>query len=276
MKLVMTFLVRNEDDILDYNIQFHKEQGVDFFIAMDHLSTDNTTNILKHYESLGILKRIEQTSETYNQGVWVTEMARLAYIEYGADWVINNDADEFWSPMDCTLKEFFEKLDSNVGLLRVNRWDYYYRPLENINFYNTMIFRECFYRWSKCCHKGASDVIVEIGNHGAQSKEISSKWSIDLKTNDILIRHFPIRSYKRYKDKMEQSGRWIWATPGVSYDSGFHWKNALQKIENGTFDEYFASFIYEKDKLNTGIKDGSIVVDDTIQQFFSEKTKHGH
>ena len=35
---------------------------------------------------------------------WRTQMARLAATDYGADWVINTDADEFWMSGGGTLK----------------------------------------------------------------------------------------------------------------------------------------------------------------------------
>jgi len=56
MKLVMTLLVRDEEDIIGENIEFHIRQGVDFFLVMDNNSIDNTKNILKKYEESGILK----------------------------------------------------------------------------------------------------------------------------------------------------------------------------------------------------------------------------
>jgi hypothetical protein len=36
MQLVMTLLVRDEEDVLRANIDFHREQGVDFFIFNDN------------------------------------------------------------------------------------------------------------------------------------------------------------------------------------------------------------------------------------------------
>jgi hypothetical protein len=55
MKLVMTLLVRDEDDIVASNIDFHLNNGVDFIIAMDNLSIDGAADILRLYERKGML-----------------------------------------------------------------------------------------------------------------------------------------------------------------------------------------------------------------------------
>ena len=52
-KLIMTLLVRDEQDIIRENIEFHLSQGVSFFIVTDNLSTDGTAAILKEYEERG-------------------------------------------------------------------------------------------------------------------------------------------------------------------------------------------------------------------------------
>ena len=97
MKLVMTLLVRDEEDIVRENLDFHLAQGVDQVIVTDNGSEDATAEILREYESQGVLRLLFEASDDYSQGRWVTRMAGWRPPS-GADWVINNDADEFWWP----------------------------------------------------------------------------------------------------------------------------------------------------------------------------------
>ena len=46
-RVVMTLLVRNEEDVIAENILFHHAQGVESFLVMDNLSTDATSAILR-------------------------------------------------------------------------------------------------------------------------------------------------------------------------------------------------------------------------------------
>lgn len=270
----MTILARNEADIIEENILFHLKMGVDFFIVMDHLSNDGTTEILQRHESLGYLKRVPQTSPTYNQGVWVTQMAQVARMAYDADWVINNDADEFWMPESGTLKDFFNKIPSNVGKAHINRLDFHYRPFKDAKFYEALIFREWMCRWTKCCHRGVSDISINIGNHDALSKELSEKYPETLvNTSELRILHYPMRDCKKYKKKIEAGAQAMVITPGIPADNGFHWKQALTKIAEGTFDTSLEEKIYTQDKLMAGIKNNSIIIDCSLQKFFCENNQ---
>ena len=78
MKLVMTLLARDEADIVDDNVKFHLNAGVDFVLAMDNLSQDGTTEILESYARSGDLHLIRQDSEYLRQADWITEMGRMA------------------------------------------------------------------------------------------------------------------------------------------------------------------------------------------------------
>lgn len=44
----MTFLVKDEKDIIERNIRFHQTMGVDGFIVISHNSTNRTNDILEY------------------------------------------------------------------------------------------------------------------------------------------------------------------------------------------------------------------------------------
>ena len=56
MKLVMTLLVRDEEDIVADNLDFHLAQGVDEVIVTDNGSSDATLEILRDYEARGVVR----------------------------------------------------------------------------------------------------------------------------------------------------------------------------------------------------------------------------
>ena len=56
VKLFMTLLVKNEEGMLEENLQFHKAMGVDGFIITDNNSTDGTIEIIQKYQKEGWTK----------------------------------------------------------------------------------------------------------------------------------------------------------------------------------------------------------------------------
>src|SRR5271169_3126311 len=143
MKLIMTLLVRDEEDIVAANIDFHLAHGVDFIIAMDNLSVDRTPQILRKYAERGLLHYILQTEDNYAQHRWVTEMARLALTKYDADWIINNDADEFWYPEQGDLKQILNAIPPSYDVAAAERTNFVPRQIKNGEFFaDAMIVRE--------------------------------------------------------------------------------------------------------------------------------------
>ena len=114
----MTLMVRDEADIIERQLDFHLAAGVDFFVVTDHESADGTSEILERYARRGLLHRIPVVSSAKRQAEWVTGMARMAAEDFGADWVINSDADEFWWPWGGDLKEVLARVPERYGIVQ--------------------------------------------------------------------------------------------------------------------------------------------------------------
>lgn len=95
-RLIMTLLVRDAADIVAENVAWHLAQGVDHVIATDNGSVDGTVEALEPFARDGALTLLHEPSRAYLQDIWTTRMALMARDRMGADWVICNDADEFW------------------------------------------------------------------------------------------------------------------------------------------------------------------------------------
>ena len=71
-RLIMTLLVKNEEELLERNLLFHKAMGVDAFIVTDNNSTDGTCGIIEKYRRKGwVVDVIREAATGYEQKEWV-------------------------------------------------------------------------------------------------------------------------------------------------------------------------------------------------------------
>jgi hypothetical protein len=258
MKLVMTLLVRDEEDIVRANLDFHLAQGVDQVIVTDNGSEDATAEILREYETQGVLRLLFETSDDYSQGRWVTRMARMAAAE-GADWVINNDADEFWWPRNGSLKTVFEQLGDQVGMLVAHRENFVPRPEDGRPFWERMTLRE---RESlnplgkplppKLAHRADPEIEVAQGNHKVEGAELGER----LDDGSIEILHFPMRTYGQFENKIVKGGRAYARNRELPHSTGRTWRQLYETWEQGKLRDH-----YDDNVIVEGA--GSDLVEDT-------------
>src|SRR5690242_5453423 len=125
-KLVMALKVRDEEDVLEQNLRYHRAQGVDFFVVTDNASTDGTPEILDRWVRAGLAAVIHEPGDDLaaNGHKWVTRMAREAATEHGADWVVHGDADEFWWPLEGSLKDTLAAIPPEYGTVVAPRTEF--------------------------------------------------------------------------------------------------------------------------------------------------------
>ena len=246
MKLVMTLLVRDEEDIVADNLDFHLAQGVDEVIVTDNGSVDGTLEILRAYEARGLVRIIVEPTDDYSQGRWVTRMARMAATEHKADWVINNDADEFWWPRAGTLRTLFEGLGGDVGAVVGHRTNFVPRPEDDRPYWERMTLRE---RESlnpvgkplppKLAHRAHPEIVVVQGNHRIKGPDVGS----ELDDGSIEILHFPMRSYAQFENKIVKGGRAYARNKELPEKTGRTWRQLYETWEQGRLPAHYEASV---------------------------------
>jgi glycosyltransferase involved in cell wall biosynthesis len=246
MKLVMTLLVRDEQDIVAENLDFHLAQGVDEVIVTDNGSEDATLDILSEYEARGVVRVIHEPSDDYSQGKWVTRMARMAASDLGADWVINSDADEFWWPRTGTLASTFEALDGDVGIVVARRTNFVPQPEGEGPFWERMTVRE---RESlnpvgkplppKLAHRAHPEIEVVQGNHRVRGADLGER----LDDGTLVILHFPMRSYAQFENKIVKGGQAYARNRELPENVGRTWRRLYEVWQRGELPQHYAESV---------------------------------
>ena len=259
MRLVMTLLARDEEDVVDAQVAFHLHAGVDFVVAIDNASSDGTTEILERYERAGVLRLIREPADDMRQDAWVTGMARLAATDHGADWVINSDADEFWWPRGGSLKDVLATVPDRFGVVR-GCWRHFLPgPDEGAFFAERMTVRlatpagpgdkeTIFHAHQKVAHRAHAAVEIERGNHNAEAPGLEPlrAW------HPIEVMHFSFRSLAQLERKAR--GGWL-RSPG--YEATGHRLLLDEAFRSGTLAAHYASFAVDDEALARGLAEGT-------------------
>ncbi len=240
MKLVMTLLVKNEADIIKENVEFHIRKGVDHIIVTDNGSTDETVDLLQPYIRAGLLTLLYEPEQDYSQSKWVTRMALIAARDMGADWILSNDADEFWwCGKESGLKNHLENAHGNItymprqNMLPSPRWatgnplvhmtSAVVKPLEKNPPSPTLskVGRKILVR---------SDGLTSIGmgNHDASL----SIEKVPFET-PIVGFHYPIRSFSHFEQKVRQGGAALERNTELHPSMGGHWRRWFEIFKAG-------------------------------------------
>ena len=242
MRLVVTLLVRDEEDIVADNLSYHLDAGADLILVTDNGSIDSTRDIVESFVVDGVARLLVEPAPIHSQWRWVTRMARTAYWDHGADWVINTDADEFWWPELGDLKDVLETVASEYHSVRVPRFDF--RPLAGIGGgpRQTPYRETASQRFTggplepKVCHRGDPRVVVGQGNH-----EVSGIEGLELDGSGLLsVFHYPTRSRRQFRRGVANAGA-AYARSSEFVPTTGEVKRALfGKLESGRLDDVFA------------------------------------
>ena len=250
MKLVMTLLARDEAEVVESWLTFHLNAGADFVIATDNRSVDGTTDVLERFAREGHVHLIREPGEDLRQNEWVTRMARLAATDFGADWVINSDADEFWWPRGASLRDVLAAISPRYGTVGAFLRVFVPRPDGDDAFYERMTVRfsalapindpaSLYKPIRKVVHRAHPEISVTRGNHAL----VGSPFAPLRGWFPIEVLHFPLRSLAQCEHKAELQGtafeKYIDRPPTAYHAQMF------DALKSGSIDEYYGALVVD-------------------------------
>ncbi len=263
-KLLMTLLVRDEEEILEKNICHHLNHGVDMIIATDNGSIDGTVDILDKYQKKGVLEYLSEKEQNYEQDKWVSRMAAMAVEKNNASFVVHCDADEFWYSATGNLKDGIDEFCDVVYVNVIN-----YLPPRSLStlFFNFDNFSFLVSKTVSCPVPYDDRISSNLLLYAYPKKIITSRKVLNIaygndtpiydgelkkSESDLLhIHHFPIRSLKHFERKVINGGTSFLKNPLNNRDICWHWKQWYQLYKDGKIiDEYKKIALFDRELLD--------------------------
>jgi glycosyltransferase involved in cell wall biosynthesis len=271
MRSIVTVMVRDEVDIIAAFVEHHLAQGVDLIIATDNGSVDGTTEILQRYADLGVLELHHDPVFRKQQHAVVTGMARRAYTEHGADWVINADADEFWVPCDkrLALETALEGIPTSLETFTVPVMNLIGPPAMRGSGVDRLLWRDMRTQeqlqaigifaqpTADAVHRGDPDIVVAQGNHFVSLKGTGQPDP----AFELEVLHMPWRSWLQYERRVINTGRSYEANPTLRPSKNHHGMADYRRYLAGRLMYAFLVRQPSARELSSGRADGAFVYD---------------
>lgn len=224
-RTVAVCMARDEEDVIRSTVA-HMLAEADAVIVADNLSTDRTREILDEpaASSAGRLVVVEDLDPAYRQSEKMTELARRARLDLGAEWVVPFDADEWWYSPFGRIADVLDTVAPQWLIVPAPLFDHVAtaedNPLELDPVRRLGWRRRDRNFLPKVAARWRRDLVIDQGNHGATYSGRGTVFD-----ELLVVRHFPYRSPAQVVRKV-RNGAAAYAAGGSSIPETFgaHWR----------------------------------------------------
>lgn len=258
MKIAGITMVRNEIDVIEFCIEHHLSQGLDYIFICDNGSADGTLEYLRNKSKNDSRVILHEDSGQFHQQMIINHLSNMAY-QNDCTWVVPFDADELWFS-DNTLKIDLQKVEKSSVRIKLKDFiqskditdpkeDAYLSvnwrlpdnaeelSLQDVSLgKKSIIENPSFYKYIV---KTSPNLNIAPGAHSFVGQDNDF-----YEGEEFHAYHIPIRSYQALVLKAEQGQRLIDA--GYPSDHGWH----VQRYANLYRTEYLADEWFRNSEVN--------------------------
>jgi hypothetical protein len=290
MKVVLFTAPSNQGDILQDFLDWHLDLGVDLILAMDHGSTDGSTEMLDRYAKTRPVVWFPVSERDIRKYSPADELAALARDRYDADWIIHCDVDEFLCTSGVPLRAVLEqaeregltlisvprrtmtgplmkpgdtataaltlRIDRTVGLTPAQLIDWNLPvPFAFLNVGNHLIVRaSAFDRYGPGAHGGS------VTSGGSDS------------IDGVYILHYAIRGFETLQTKVKDTASWLAINSHLEPTQCWHWRRWIHLSEQGLlWNDYEQQFV-SPERARELVRDGTCAIDRTVADWLERRT----
>jgi Glycosyl transferase family 2 len=292
-KIVLLTHLYDQGDILKDYIEWHLELGVDFVIAQDMGSSDDTHDILNSFSNKGQLQWLILPERNMLKYRPAETLAKMALEQHDAEWIIMCDADEFLRVEDGhDLKGLLRRAKNEactaINVPCLNMTGPLVEPMQRATRTHTMRIDRPVQESHQQQLTGELPVPYVFIRHppktiayasafveyGPGTHAVSTARGTSAEFRELRFLHYPIRGFGTLQTKVRNAVAWFKDNPHAESqpESGWHWRRWIRLNQEGQLREDYESQFVSPARAEELIRDGICTVDETVANWVKTKS----
>jgi hypothetical protein len=259
----MLLVARDDADILETQLSYHLNAGVDLVLATDHESTDGSAEILESFARDGHVVRLDEAGPP-GESSWRRRMAALAANKYGADWIIDSHVDEFWLPRAESIGEVLVAIPSRYGAVQALARVFVPRPEIGGSFDERMTVRDASPFVSAATTRPRLDWALRPIFRARAAGRVGLEREVALDGIVPLRAWYPIEALRFPLRSRDQAQRRVLGRSGAETPMSAIELEAAEAHASGGLASRWPDLVVHDDAVASGLAAGSLVVDERL------------